>query len=26
VRVLKPEVQLDPPVEHAAVSAVRERA
>lgn len=26
VRVLKPDVQLDPPVEHAAVSAVRERA
>jgi dihydroneopterin aldolase len=26
VRVRKPEVQLDPPVEHAAVSAVRERA
>ena len=26
VRVLKPDVELDPPVEHAAVSAVRERA
>ena len=26
VRVVKPEVELDPPVEHAAVSAVRERA
>lgn len=26
VRVRKPEVQLDPPVEFAAVSAVRERA
>jgi len=26
VRVRKPEVQLDPPVEHAAVSAVRDRA
>jgi hypothetical protein len=24
--VRKPNVQLDPPVEHAAVSAVRERA
>jgi dihydroneopterin aldolase len=26
VRVVKPDVELDPPVEHAAVSALRERA